>query len=324
MTRDEVMSVLLLTEEDVRQILTMEMALDAVEEGLRKLALDEAMNVPRARTQTDHAMLHVMSAAAKSLGVMGYKAYATSRKGLHFHVGLFDGRTGSLLCLMQAAYLGEMRTGAASGVATQYMARPDASEVGIFGSGKQARTQLQAVCKVRKIRRVQVYSLTEENRRRFADEMTRVCDTEVEPVPRPEMAAEDKDIIITATTSREPVLNGHWIAEGTHINAVGSNFIGKAEIDAVGVRRCESIVVDSKDQARIEAGDFVQALEEGSIHWADVHELGQVIVGRYTGRAHPQDVTLFKSLGIAIEDVAVAARVYTKAQSAGLGKKIDW
>jgi len=318
------MSVLLLTEEDVRQILTMEMALDAVEEGLRKLALDEAMNVPRARTQTDHAMLHVMSAAAKSLGVMGYKAYATSRKGLHFHVGLFDGRTGSLLCLMQAAYLGEMRTGAASGVATQYMARPDASEVGIFGSGKQARTQLQAVCKVRKIRRVQVYSLTEENRRRFADEMTRVCDTEVEPVPRPEMAAEDKDIIITATTSREPVLNGHWIAEGTHINAVGSNFIGKAEIDAVGVRRCESIVVDSKDQARIEAGDFVQALEEGSIHWADVHELGQVIVGRYTGRAHPQDVTLFKSLGIAIEDVAVAARVYTKAQSAGLGKKIDW
>src|SRR5438552_7089987 len=324
MTRDEVMSVLLLTEEDVRQILTMEMALDAVEEGLRKLALDEAMNVPRARTQTDHAMLHVLSAAAKSLGVMGYKAYATSRKGLHFHVGLFDGRTGSLLCLMQAAYLGEMRTGAASGVATQYMARPDASEVGIFGSGKQARTQLQAVCKVRKIRRVQVYSLTEENRRRFADEMTRVCDTEVEPVPRPEMAAEDKDIIITATTSREPVLNGHWIAEGTHINAIGSNFIGKAEIDAVGVRRCESIVVDSKDQARIEAGDFVQALEEGSIHWADVHELGQVIVGRYTGRAHPQDVTLFKSLGIAIEDVAVAARVYTKAQAAGLGKKIDW
>ena len=101
------------------------------------------------------------------------------------------------------------------------------------------------------------------------------------------MAAEDKDIVITATTSREPVLNGHWIAEGTHLNAVGSNFLGKAEIDAVAVRRCESIVVDSKDQARLEAGDFVQALEDGSIHWADIHELGQVIVGRYTGRAHP-------------------------------------
>jgi ornithine cyclodeaminase/alanine dehydrogenase-like protein (mu-crystallin family) len=318
------MSVLLLNEDDVRQVLTMDMALEAVEDGLRKLALDEAQNIPRARTQTDHAMQHVMSASAKSIGVMGYKAYATSRKGQHFHVGLFDGKSGALLTLIQADYLGQVRTGAASGVATEYMARHDASEVGLFGSGRQARTQLQAVCKVRNVRRVQVYSLNEANRRRFADEMSVICQTEVEPVPRPEMAAEDKDIIITATTSREPVLNGHWVAEGTHVNAVGSNFLGKAEVDAVAVRRCESIVVDSKDQARLEAGDFVQALEEGSIHWADIHELGQVIVGRYTGRAHPQDVTLFKSLGIAVEDVAVAARVYTQAQAAGLGRKVDW
>jgi ornithine cyclodeaminase/alanine dehydrogenase-like protein (mu-crystallin family) len=318
------MSVLLLTEDEVRQILTMEMALSAVEEGLRKMALDEAQNVPRARTQTDHAMQHVMSAAAKSLGFMGYKAYATSRKGSHFHVGLFDGKTGALLALIQADYLGQMRTGAASGVATEFMARPDASEVGLFGSGKQARTQLLSICKVRKIRHVQVYSPNEEHRRRFASELADLCQTEVEPVPRPEMAAEDKDIIITATTSREPVLNGHWIAEGTHINAIGSNFLGKAEIDAVAVRRCESIVVDSKDQARLEAGDFVQPLEEGSIHWADVHELGQVIVGRYTGRAHPQDVTLFKSLGIAVEDLAVAARVYAKAIAEGIGRRVEF
>jgi len=318
------MSVLLLTEDDVRQILTMEMALEAVEDGLRQLAIDEAQNVPRARTQTDHAVLHVMSACAKRLGVMGYKAYGTSRKGTSFHVGLFDGKTGALMALIQADYLGQVRTGAASGVATEYMGRPDASEVGLFGSGKQARTQLQAICKVRKIRHVQIYSPDEEHRRQFAGDMSELCQTEVEPVPRPEMAAEDKDIIITATSSREPVLNGHWISEGTHINAIGSNFLGKAELDAVTVRRCESIVVDSKDQARIEAGDLVQPIEDGSIHWSDVHELGQVIVGRYTGRAHPQDVTLFKSLGIAIEDVAVAARVYAKAQAAGIGRKIDW
>jgi ornithine cyclodeaminase/alanine dehydrogenase len=204
------------------------------------------------------------------------------------------------------------------------MARPDASEVGLFGSGKQARTQLLAVCQVRKVSRVQVYSLNEERRRQFAREMSALCQTEVEPVPRPEMAAEDKDIIITATTSREPVLNGHWVAEGTHLNVIGSNFLGKAEVDAVTVRRCSSIMVDSKDQARLEAGDFVQALEEGSIHWADIHELGQVIVGRYTGRAHPQDVTLFKSLGIALEDIAVAARVYQKAREAKVGRTLDW
>src|SRR5262249_37344095 len=253
------MPFLLLTEDDVRQVLTMETALQAVEDGLRKLALDEAVNVPRSRAQTDHAMLHLLAASAKTLGYMGYKAYASSRKGAHSHIALYDGKTGALLAMLQADQLGQMRTGAASGVATQYMARHEASEVGLFGTGKQARTQIQAVCHVRNINRVQVYSPNEEHRRQFAAEMSEVCRTEIVPVPRPELAAEDKDIVITATTSREPVFNGHWLAEGTHINAVGSNFLGKAEIDAVTVRRCESIVVDSKDQARIEAGDFVQA-----------------------------------------------------------------
>ncbi|HTU19731.1 MAG TPA: ornithine cyclodeaminase family protein [Gemmataceae bacterium] len=317
--------VLLLTEEDVRRLLTMDMALEAVEQGLRKLALDEAVNSPRARVQTDHAMLHIMAAAAKSMGVMGAKIYSTSRKsGARFILPLFDGKTGALLCLMQADYLGQMRTGAASGIATQYMARPDATEVGLFGSGKQARTQLQAICRVRRIRQVQVYSPHEERRRAFAAEMSEVCQTDVVPAARPEMAAEKKDIVITATTSREPVLTGHWIAEGAHINAIGSNFLGKAEIDGVTVRRCAVIAVDSKDQARLEAGDFQQALEDGSLRWADVRELGQIIVGRYPGRKHPQDVTLFKSLGIAIEDVAVAARVYARAQAEGAGQIIDW
>jgi ornithine cyclodeaminase/alanine dehydrogenase-like protein (mu-crystallin family) len=316
--------VLLLTEDEVRRLLTMDMALEAVEQGLRKLALDEAVNVPRARAQTDHAMLHTMSAAAKSLGVMGAKVYSTSRRGAQFLLPLFDGKTGALLSLMQADYLGQVRTGAASGVATQYMARQDASEVGLFGSGKQARTQVQAVCRVRRVRRVQVYSRNEENRRRFAAELSELCQTEVVPVSRPEMAAENKDVVITATTSREPVLNGAWLAQGTHLNAVGSNFLGKAELDAATFRRVAAVVVDSKDQARIEAGDFQQAFEEGSLHWSDVRELGQVIVGRYKGRAHDYDITLFKSLGIAVEDLAVAARVYARAQAEGVGRLIEW
>jgi ornithine cyclodeaminase/alanine dehydrogenase-like protein (mu-crystallin family) len=317
--------VLLLTEEDVRRLLTMDMALEAVELGLRKLALEEAQNTPRARVQTDHALLHVMSAAAKSLGVMGAKLYATSRRNAaRFLLPLFDGKSGTLLCLMQADYLGQVRTGAASGIATQFMARPDATEVGIYGSGKQARTQVQAVCRVRRVRQVQVYSPNEERRRRFAAEMSEVCQTEVVPVSRPEMAAEKKDIVITATTSREPVLISHWIAEGTHINAIGSNFLTKVELDAGVVRRCAVIAVDSKDQARLEAGDFQQPLEDGSLRWADVRELGQIIVGRYAGRKHPQDVTLFKSLGIAVEDVAVAARVYARARDEGVGTMIEW
>ena len=226
---------------------------------------------------------------------------------------------------MQADYLGQMRTGAATGVATQYMARPDATEVGLFGSGKQARTQIQAVCKVRRVRQVHVYSPNEERRRLFAREMSEVCQTEVVPVSHPEMAAEKKDIVITATTSREPVLSGNWLAEGAHVNAIGSNFLGKAEVDVVTIRRCSTVVVDSKDQARMEAGDFQQALEDGSLHWSNVRELGQVIIGRYAVRKHPQDITLFKSLGIAIEDVALAGRVYAKARAEGVGKVLtDW
>jgi alanine dehydrogenase len=318
--------VLMLNENEVRQLLTMDMALEAVEVGLRKMALDEAQNVSRARVQTDHAMLHTMAAAIKGLGVMGAKIYATSRRnGAHFHFVLFDGKTGALLCLMQANYLGQMRTGAASGVATQYLALPDATEVGLFGSGKQARTQLQAICKVRRVRQVAVYSPNEERRKQFAREMSEVCQTEVVPVSHPEMAAEKKDIIITATTSREPVLNGEWLAEGAHINAIGSNFLGKSEVDAATIRRCATVVVDSKDQARLEAGDFQQPLEDGSLHWSNVRELGQVILGRYAPRKRPQDITLFKSLGIAIEDVALAARVFAKARAEGVGKVIkDW
>jgi ornithine cyclodeaminase/alanine dehydrogenase-like protein (mu-crystallin family) len=317
--------VLLLNEDEVRRLLTMDMALEAVEQGLRKMALDEAHIIPRHRAVTDHAMLHVMGATAKSLGVMGAKVYATSRKGPPaFLASLFDGKTGALLALIQADHLGQVRTGAASGIATRYMSRPDAQEVGIFGSGKQARTQLEAMCKVRKIRRASVFSPHEERRKEFAAEMSARCEIEVVPVARPEQAAEDKDIIITATTSREPVLSGQWVAQGTHINAIGSNFLGKSELDVNTIRKCADVVVDSKEQARLEAGDFQQAIEDGALHWADIRELGQVIVGRYPVRKHVQDVTLFKSLGIAVEDVIVASRLYSRATADGVGRIIEW
>jgi ornithine cyclodeaminase/alanine dehydrogenase-like protein (mu-crystallin family) len=313
---------LYLTEDNVKQLLTMEMALQAVEAGLRSQGLDEAVNVPRGRCQTDTAMLHVMAASSKRIGYLGYKAYITSKKGSHFHVMLYSSKTAEPVALIEADYLGQVRTGAASGVATQCMARPDATEVGIFGSGKQARTQLWAVCKARNIARVQVYSPSEERRRRFAEEMTKFLSVEVQPVDRPETAAEDKDILITATTSRDPVLLGQWIADGTHLNVIGSNFLGKTELDVAALQRCDMIVVDSKEQCRIEAGDFVKALEEGALHWSNIQELSSVLVGRHPGRARSEDVTLFKSVGIALEDVAVAAKVYEKAKAEKLGREV--
>jgi alanine dehydrogenase len=315
------MPVLYLTEDDVRHLLTMDDALTAVEAALRKLALDEAENVPRQRCQTDQVMLHVLPAAAKTLGAIGFKAYTTGRFPAKFHVTLFD-KTGAMAALIQADYLGQVRTGAASGVATKKLARPDAATVGLYGTGKQARTQLLAVCKVRPVKRVHVYGRDEERRKRFAEEMSRECGAEVVPVAAPEEAAKGLDIVITATTSREPVLFGAWVADGAHLNVVGSNFLSKSEIDVEVLRRATLVTVDSKEQAKIEAGDFVAALKEGVLQWQDVYELSHVLVGRYPGRQSPKDITVFKSLGLGVEDIAVAARVVELARQRGVGRDL--
>jgi alanine dehydrogenase len=314
---------LYLTEDEVRSLLTMDLAVEAVEAGLRKMALEEAFNVPRARCQTDHVMLHVLPAAAKTLGVIGYKAYVTGKFGARFRVTIYDGKTGEMLAILQADYLGQMRTGAASAVATKHLARPDAATVGIFGAGKQARTQLLGVSRVRKLSKAVVYSPTAERRSAFAAEMSAACGVEVIPTDRPEAAARGMDIICTATSAREPVLFGEWISPGQHLNVAGSNFLGKTEIDVEVVRKANVVAIDSKDQGRSEAGDFAAALDKDVIQWSDVAELGRIVAKRTPGRESPNDVTLFKSLGLGLEDIAVAIKVYQTAKEAGVGKWLD-
>ena len=316
------MPVLYLTEAEVSQVLTVDLALDAVTTAFRKLALEEAENVPRRRCRTDHVMLHVLPAAAKTLGVIGFKAYTTSKQGARFHVTLYDAKTGAMTAIVEADALGQFRTGAASGVSTKKLARDDASTVGCLGAGKQARTQLLAVCKVRSIQSVRVYSRDPARRKAFAEQVAKETGVEVIPVEKPEEAAKGLDIIITATNAREPVLLGEWVSEGQHLNLIGSNFLTKAEADVAVFRKATLTTVDSKDQARLEAGDFVAALDAGVLHWADVQELATVLIGRYPGRETPKDVTIFKSLGLGIEDIALAARVVELARQQGLGKQI--
>lgn len=319
------MPVLFLKEADVQQVLTMDMALEAVEMGFKKLGLDEAMNINRQRVVTDHAVLHTMGAAAKTLGGMGTKVYSTSRKGnAVFLVTLFDGKTGDLICLMQADYLGQMRTGAASGLATRIISRPDASKLGIFGSGKQAKTQVEAICKVRNIKRVEVFSPNQGHREQFAKEVSATCGVEVVPVDTPAEAAKGKDIVCTATKARDPFFIPEWLEFGMHVNAVGANYMGKAELFPEAIRRFDTIVVDSKDQARLEAGDFQVGLEDGSLKWSAVWDLSAVVGGRYQVREAETGITLFKSVGLAIQDLAVGMKVYQKALADGLGQMIDW
>lgn len=313
---------LLLTEQDVTALLPMGLALESVEEAFRWQGEGKVVNRPRVRLRVPSGLLHVMPAAAPEAKVMGLKAYATVRGGATFALLLFSAESGELLAVMAADRLGQMRTGAASGVATKYLARPDADTVGIYGTGWQARSQLEAVAAVRKLREVRAYGRDPERRQAFAREMTEQLGVPVVPVERPEEAARGASILVTITTSHTPVLRGAWIEPGAHVNAAGSNALQRAELDVEAVRRAALIVVDSLEQARLECGDLVAPIEEGITRWETIRELGEILMGAHPGRPGPEAITLFESQGVAMEDVAVAARLWERARAQGVGQPL--
>lgn len=318
------MPALYITEDEVCRLVDMRAALDAVRGAIRALAEGTAENVPRRRAAAPGVMLHNMHAAGGYLGVAGAKVYSTTKAVAVFHVLLYDAATGKLLAMVEADHLGRLRTGAASGVATELMARPDASTVGLFGAGRQARTQLEAVCAVRRITRVDVFSRNADRCAAFADEMTRSLGVEVVPALRPDFAVMEKGIVVTATSSKVPVFDGRQIAEGTHLNVIGSNFLNKAEIDVETVRRADIIVCDGIEACRLEAGDFVAAIEAGVTCYENMRDLAAVVSGTATGRSTPQDVTLFKSVGLAIEDVALGYEVLRRAREQDVGRELPF
>jgi ornithine cyclodeaminase/alanine dehydrogenase-like protein (mu-crystallin family) len=315
---------LFLTEQDVTELLTMEDAIAAVEGVFKAQAAGDATNEPRRRLRAAGAVLQVMSGAVANFeeykGLLGLKSYVVTRNKARFYVNLYDAESGELLAFIEADKLGQMRTAAASSVATGHLARIDSKTVGLYGTGWQARSQLEAVCAVRDIENVKVYSRSPENRARFCYEMReQLSDVNIAPVEKPEEAA-DADVIITITSSRDPVLQGAWLKAGTHINAAGGNSLLRRELDDEAIRRSSFIAVDSIDQAKIEAGELVMAVEKGILTWERVRELRYVVSGETRGRTSDDRITLFKSLGVAIEDVATAAVIYRKAKEQNVGK----
>ncbi|MBI1345666.1 ornithine cyclodeaminase family protein [bacterium] len=318
------MPAIFLTEADVEWLLEMPAAIECVEAAFVAWAEGQADNQPRRRVSAPGIILHSMSAASAYLGYMGVKVYSTKRDSFRFHLHLYDATSGELVAIMEANRLGQMRTGAVTGVATRAMSRPDASVVGCFGTGFQARTQLQAVCAVRKVELIEVYSRDEERRQQFAAEMTELCNVPVKAMHQPEHVAAEKDIVITATSSKVPLFDGRVLDEGTHLNVVGSNWLTKAEVDVATITRADHIVCDDIVACQLEAGDFVSVIEAGSFTWDRVHNLCDVLTGRETGRANPADVTLFKSVGLALEDIAVAVYVYRRALTESAGQKLPF
>jgi alanine dehydrogenase len=314
---------LLLTEADVKGILTMPLALELVEESFRRLADGTAVSHPRQRLRlAEKGLMHYMAASDSTGGYLGLKIYTVSPSGARFLVPLFSGDSGELLALIEANYLGQARTGAASGVATRVMARADARTAGIVGTGLQARTQLEAVALARKLERVRAFGRNPERRQIFARDMTARIGVPVTPVASAEEAVRGADIVITSTTSTNPVVEGRWLEAGTHVNAIGVNFANKREIDSETVRRAEVIAADSVAQSKIEAGDLILAFGGDQQRWTAVRELSDIISGKSAGRTSREQITIFKSNGIAIEDIVVAGRIYELARERGMGRDI--
>ncbi len=315
---------LLLREADVQALLTMPLALEAVEESFRRQAAGEAILHPRRRLEVpEKSFLHYMAAADTASGFLGMKLYTSVRGALRFLVPLYVAKTGELAALVEADFLGQMRTGAASGVATKYLAREDARSVGIVGTGLQARTQLEAVAAVRRVQALRAFGRDPERRENFCREMSARLGLRVAPAGSAEQAVRDADIVVAATTASKPVVQGEWLAPGAHINAIGANFPQKRELDDAAVNRADLVAVDSKEQSQLEAGDLIQAFAGDAARWAAVRELAEIVSGKAAGRTGARQITLFKSNGIATWDVAVAARVYALARERGMGQRIQ-
>lgn len=288
---------LYLTEADVQQLLPMRDAVDVMRKTFEALAQGRAQNQPRRRLILETgSVLHSMAGAYGNY--FGTKFYSSNpRYGAHFYFFLYDAKTAQPLAMMEANHLGQIRTGAASGYATDLLADPKAETLGIIGSGFQARTQLDAIRAVRPIKTILVWSRSEEKRREFAEKSS------VTAVDSAEKAVRGARIVVTATNSKDPVLDSAWIEPGTMINAMGSNVANRRELPADLVRRAGLIAADSIEQAKIEAGDLLLA-----DHWSNVVELQDV-------RKHydPTQITIFESLGLGVEDVAAGAFIYERA-----------
>jgi alanine dehydrogenase len=307
---------LYLTEAEVAELMTPADALEAVEGSFRRLAAGEVENVPRRRMRLDGGVFAVMSAVDPGLGLAGLKSYAWLDEGTPFVVVLFDTEKAELAAVIEADKLGQLRTGAASGVAAKHLAKEGISSLGIIGCGWQARSQVACIREaVPGIERVVAYCRSEARLREFCRETgAQAGESHRDPA--------EQDIVVTATTARDPVLRGEWLRAGALVCAIGANDPRHRELDNAVLERAAFVCCDSREQARLESGDLIEPAEAGVLDWLEVHELQEVVAGELPGRQAGDDIVLFKSNGIAAWDVAAGAVAVELARARGVGREL--
>ncbi|GAC1633554.1 MAG: hypothetical protein NVS9B14_08490 [Candidatus Acidiferrum sp.] len=314
-----------LSEADVWTVLTMPMAIEAVEDVSRKQAAGEVLLHPRRRFEFPGGrFFHQMAAADLKADRVATKQYTYVNGKLKFVICLHDMKTADLLALIEGDRLSQQRTGAASGVATKYLARTNAKTAGIIGSGWQAEAQLEAIAAVRRLDSAKVYGRDAERREKFAATMTERVGFLVKAVASSAEAIRGADIVCAATTASKAVLFGEDLAGGVHVNAIGANHMRKRELDDAAVVKADVVIVDSIEQSKQEAGDLVLGFASDESRWQRVSELSQLVAESAPGRNSDSQITLFKSNGIAAWDLAVAMRVYEEAVRQGLGRRLPF
>ncbi|HIN36875.1 MAG TPA: ornithine cyclodeaminase family protein [Dehalococcoidia bacterium] len=315
---------LFLKDEDVAQCVTMDAMLEAIESMQRQYGDGQAHNMTRRKIIADSGMLSVMGGGLFHQGLLGVKTYTVVKGAYSFQVSLYDANTGELLLYTQANRLGQLRTGATTGVAVKHLANPEDATVGIIGTGGQAPTQLEALSKVRGIKKIKAYSRTQERREEFARRMTDTIGVEVSAVASNEDAVRDCDIVLCIAATMDPVVEGAWLKDGSTLIGAGPTTWRAREVDEAVITRAGKLIVDSTEQAAIEAGDLCSAVDKGIIQWSKVHELRHVVSGAVTGRDSKDQVVYAKIMGTGVADVAAAKLAYDSAKAAGLGTEIDW
>ena len=310
------MSILYLREKDVEELLTPADALAAVEASFHRLARGVVDNRPRTRLPLDDGQYAVMPCVDRELGYAGLKSYAWTETGTPFVVLLFSLAPAALAAVIEADKLGQLRTGAASGVAAARLAREGASSLGVIGCGWQAASQIACIrAAVPGIERVAAYCRDPERLAAFSEA------NDCEPAASHQEAA-DHDIVVTVTTSKDPVLRGEWLRVGALVCAVGANDPGRRELDNAVLERAAFVCCDSREQSRLESGDLIEPVERGALDWLEVHELQEVVAGEVQGRGSQDDIVLFKSNGLAAWDLAAGARVLELARERGFGTEL--
>jgi alanine dehydrogenase len=307
---------LYLTEQEVEELLTTADALAAVEACFERLARGAIQNRPRERLVVEDGVFALMAATDAELGLAGLKSYTWLSGGTPFVVVLFDLERAALAAVIEADKLGQLRTGAASGVAARHLAKPNAQTLGVIGCGWQAESQVASIreaCPT--IARVVAFCRNEERLARFC------AAADAEPAETHRDAGE-QDVVVTVTTSRDPVLRGEWLQPGALVCAVGANDPKSRELDNAVLERASFVCCDSREQSRLESGDLIDPVAQGILDWLEVHELQDVVAGEITGRSSEDDIVLFKSNGLAAWDVAIGAAAVERARERKVGREL--